>query len=175
MVYLVGSLPTVTVSEDLSSGMMPSLVSTADNKIGQVTVAANAQGAIGIHKITFSILPNSFPASFNITTPTLDIGTAPIAGVTCTTDIPVGVTCTFGSDLIIQAGQSQTLNLYAYIVSSPWPNNWAFAAYVKTSLTPAGFIWNDTSTNGGVGTVDLTGSVINNFPTNSYQADAINQ
>ena len=74
----------------------------------------------------------------------------------------LGSSSSYANDYVIAAGQSQTFNIFATVSGTV-----SGAISVSTSLTSAGFVWDDASTNGASG-VGLTGSLINNFPTNSW-------
>lgn len=171
IVTLVGSVPTVTVN----SGSGSSLNLSAQNKIGSVTVKADAQGAIKVRTLTFTVSNSGFSGSPTVTdtpgtTPFLALAGSQtqITGSSC--DYNAGtVTCTLGSnsyatDFLIPANQQTTFDLYATV--SGTAASGAKAA-ISTSLTTAGFVWDDTSTNGDSGT-GLTGEKIYGFPTGSY-------
>jgi len=182
-VALVGSVPTVTISQTTPA---TGLILGGQDQIGQVTVAASTQGAIRVHQISFNVGNSGFatgtPGNLQLLNPTLDNGSTPIVGASCSTNGTSTVTCTlgtgYGSDFIITAGQSQTFNLYAQVNGS---NASGSTASVSSSVSAAGFIWDDSSTNGQTITVNgvsgngvgLSGAgtspeSIYSFPTNSY-------
>ena len=183
-VALVGSVPTVTVASTSNSGLQLN-TAAANQQIGQVTIAANASGAIRVRTITFSVGNSGFSTTSMTmigVTPTLDIGSTPVTGAACsTTDGYKTVVCkftadgtyagaqTYASDFIISAGQSQTFNLYSVVNGA---TNGSTTASVSSSVSATGFVWDDTSWNGvshGVGLLgqDTTPEIIYNFPTSS--------
>jgi len=179
VVALVGSVPTVTVPSTVATG----LILGAVNQIGQVIVAANAQGAIRIHTIAFAVGGSGFDTTNTMTigvgtVPTLDIGSTPITGSLCAVTNSTTVTCTFtgsySTDFIISAGQSQTFNLYAKVGGSQYAGS---KASVSTSVTASTFVWDDSSWNGTSYGTNLKGQdasyatnaqTIYNWPSNSY-------
>jgi hypothetical protein len=168
MITLVGSAPVVTVNQTPASG----LIVGAQNQIGQVAIAASPQGAIKVRQITFYLGSSGLGNNFGIASPTLNINNVPVSGANCTINGAPGSTYTavcafsgsYANDYMIPAGQSQTFGLFATVNGTP-----ASGANpsVTTSLASAGFVWDDTSTNGASGT-GLTGSLVYNFPTNNY-------
>lgn len=173
VVTLVGSIPTVTIN----SGSGSSLNLSAQNKIGSVTVKADAQGAIKVRTLTFTVSNSGFSGSPTITdtTDALFVALAgsqtKISGTSCTSSGGIStIACTLGStyasDFMIPANQSTTFDLYATVGGTAASGA---KAAISTSLTAAGFVWDDTSYNGSgdVG-VGLTGTSIYGFPTSSY-------
>jgi len=171
IVTLVGSIPTVTIN----SGSGSSLNLSAQNKIGSVTVKADAQGAIKVRTLTFTVSNSGFSGSPTITdtTDALFVALAgsqtKISGTSCTSSGGIStIACTLGtdyaSDFMIPANQATTFDLYATVGGTAASGA---KAAISTSLTSAGFVWDDTSTNGASGTA-LTGSSIYGFPTSSY-------
>jgi hypothetical protein len=153
---LVASKPTVTVSS-VQGG---TLILGAENKVGEFTVSADANGkiAVGSTTINLSAIGVTGPgfASFRIAD-----GNTTITNTTVATSSLTNAVITFDPSYEISAGQSKTFSLYAVvngaIVSGITP-------YVASSLSAAGFKWIDVI---GGGTV-FTGTNIINFPTNSY-------
>ena len=95
----------------------------------------------------------------------IDADGTDITGSSCSMSGNV-ITCTLGSgyasDYPISSG-TKNFNLTGKV-------NGALSSslgYVSTVLSPSGFIWDDMSSNGTAGT-GLTGSLIYNFPTNTY-------
>jgi hypothetical protein len=171
IVTLVGSIPTVTIN----SGSGSSLNLSAQNKIGSVTVKADAQGAIKVRTLTFTVSNSGFSGSPTLTdTPAalfvaLAGSQTQISGSSCTSGGGIAtITCTLGSDyasdFMIPANQQTTFDLYATVGGTAVSGA---KAAISTSLTSAGFVWDDTSTNGVSGT-GLTGVKIYGFPTGSY-------
>jgi len=176
MLTLVGSKPTVTVSSTPASG----LILGAQNKIGEVTVAADAKGAIKMTTITFTVGNSGFGSAGSALAITDTPGTTPflalhgqstqITGSSCdiastTVTCTLNTTNTYATDFLIAAGQSQTFDLFATTGGAAASGS---TASVSTSVTAAGFVWADTSTNGAAGSRGLTGDLIYGFPSNSY-------
>ncbi|MFA5158861.1 MAG: hypothetical protein WC451_06820, partial [Patescibacteria group bacterium] len=174
VITLVGSIPTVTVN----SGSGSTLNLSAQNKIGSVTVKADAQGAIKVRQLLFAVSNSGFSSGPTITdtpgtTPFLALAGSQtqISGSSCTSGGGIAtITCILGSssyvtDFLIPANQSTTFDLYATVGGTAASGA---KAAISTSLTSAGFVWDDTSTNGAAGSTGLTGEKIYGFPTSSY-------
>lgn len=149
--YIVASKPTLTVDTVQKTG----LVLGAENKIGEVTISADAAGKITLTTLTFST------STSGITSPVFSgvriaDGNTTIAGTSCNN----GGVCTMGG-LEISAGASKTLSLYATVAGTPVAST---VVSVSASVSAAGFSWNDI-VGGGSG---ITGANIYNFPTGSY-------
>jgi len=178
---LVGSVPTVTVG----TGTSTLTIGGGLNKIGSVTVKADAQGAVKVRQIVFALASSGFDGSGHAitdtpgTTPFLTLAgqSTQITGNYC--DIVAGsvstgtITCelggsgntTYANDFLVPAGQSQTFDLYAAVGGAAASTS--TKASISTSLTAASFLWDDTSTNGGTGSTGLAGTLVPNFPTTS--------
>jgi hypothetical protein len=167
-VTLVGSIPTVTVN----SGSGTTLNLSAQNKIGSVTVKADAQGAIKVRQIAFAVSNSGFNGDPTFTGSTflaLAGSQTAISGSSCTINSISSITCSFtgasyATDFLIPANQSTTFDLYTTVGGSAASGA---KAAVSTSLTAGSFQWDDTSTNGDSGT-GLTGTLIYGFPSSSY-------
>lgn len=186
---LVGSKPTVTVNTTTASGL--NLGGT--NKIGEITVTADAKGNIKLNDISFAVANVGYTTIPTFTAAYITEGTS---GATAVTGSSCGqgtaaaasqtIFCEFGTTgdtmttttgtsnvesnsdydgYIIAAGQSQTFSLYATFSAANTGTN---LAQTSTSLNAAGFNWDDTSNNGGSGSTALTGTLIYGFPTGSY-------
>jgi hypothetical protein len=190
---LVGSKPTVTVNSVQSSG----LILGAENKIGEVTVSADAKGNIKLNDIQFSIGSSNI-STFAITSPRLADGTTTISGTSCGANATATtiVFCEFGTSgntfatgttvtntevntdfdgYTIAAGTSKTFSLYGVVggtITTGGGNT-----TVSSSVSASGFNWDDasyatfvadgTAASPANGTA-LTGTLVYNFPTNSY-------
>lgn len=170
---LVGSRPTVTISATPSTGLALSGV----GKIGEVTVAADAKGNIKLNTIVFTVSSSGFG-----TAPTAVAGTVistnnsssnPVAGAVCT---PAGlvVTCTLDTNanpatgfdgLTVTAGTSVTLSLFGSLTGGVVTTG---VPVVSSSIAASTFNWDDTSTNGAAGSINLSGTPIYQFPNNSF-------
>ncbi len=152
---LVASKPTVTVSS-VQGG---TLILGAENKIGEFTVAADANGKVSVATTTINLAGIGFTgAVFSAAriadgNTTITSGTSSVAGTV--------VTVSFAPGYEISAGQSKTFSLYANVAGSATAG---VTPYVASSLSAAGFQWRDVI---GGGT-QFAGTNIINFPTNSY-------
>jgi hypothetical protein len=172
-VTLVGSSPTVTVSSTAATGLN---MASAENKIGEVTVTANAAGSIKVRQLVFNIGVSGFNSAPTWVSPRLANGSTTIPGITCVQTTNSQVTCTadgsaYATDYLIGAGQPQVFSLYDNTGSAT--NTGSGKASVTTSLVGgSSFVWDDTSSNGTPnstsGGVALNGTLIYNFPSNSY-------
>jgi Putative peptidoglycan binding domain len=146
---LVASKPTLAVS-----GSQSGLLIGTENKVGQVTVSADAAGNVKVKAIKF-ITSGSF-------TPTLSAvrladGSTTISDATCTA---AGL-CTFAVGYTITAGSSKTFSLFANVAGTV---NTSGTVSVSSKVDAAAFLWDDV--NGG-GT-NLTGANIKDFPTTAF-------
>ena len=170
---MVGSRPTVTVNTTSNSGLQ---ISTVENKIGELTIAADAKGDIKLNQVTFNVSSSNFTAgTLTYTLPRIADGTTTISGSACTppttTAASVQVVCNLGSATLtdfdgytISAGTSKTLSLFMTIAGTAAASS---TQTIASSVLNTGFNWDDTSTNGVTGT-NLSGSNLYNFPTGSY-------
>ncbi len=180
---LVGSKPTVSVNTTQGTG----LILGAENKIGEVTISADAKGNIKINDLKFS-MGSSNITTFAITSPRIADGATTVTGSSCGSNVAttsivfcefatVGDTMASSTDVAtlesntdydgftVTAGTSKTLSLYGTVggtITTGGGNT-----TVSSSVNSAGFNWDDTSTNGSSGK-NLTGTLIYNFPTGSY-------
>jgi len=169
-ITLVGSKPTVVVAAGGSGGY----ALNTSVKVGQVTVTADAKGAIKVQKITFNIGYSGFSASPTSTSAefiSLGGGSTAIPGSSCAPTSSATVeTCTLGTsyatDFLIGAGQSQQFDLY---LTNNTGTIGTTVATVTSTPTAAGFVWDDTSTNGGAYSTGFTGTLLYGFPTNAYK------
>jgi hypothetical protein len=145
---VVASKPTLTSAGANLSGLLNGNV-----KVGEVTVAADAAGAVEVTKITWSVTPTTPVA---VASAELRESGSVVPGATCTAGV-----CTFATGYQIAAGTSKTFSLHTVVSGVAGA---AGTASVSTSVTAAGFMWNDV--NGGVTALD--GTLTTNFPTNSY-------
>lgn len=176
---LVGSVPSLTVG----SGSGSTLQLGAQNKIGSVTVKADAQGAIKVRQIQFSVSNSGFGTGGdvmaidnNTSGTTLFLALAgsstPITNSDCAISSTL-ITCELGgtgntdyaADFLIPANQQTTFDLFGKVTGSAASGA---KASVSTSLLSSTFLWDDTSTNGAAGSTGLTGAGIYGFPTGSY-------
>lgn len=164
LMTIVGSKPSLTVNTTQQTG----LVLSAENKIGEVTVTADAAGTVGISTITFNVGGAGFATGPLIATGArLADGSTTISTASCATTSTAtatsAITCTFSSDYLLTGGASKTFSLYG--TPSGTITSGATVS-VSTSITTAGFTWTDVA--GGGSTGGQTGAKIYNFPTGSY-------
>ncbi len=156
LMTLVASKPTVTVSS-VQGG---TLILGAENKIGEFTVAADANGKIAVASTTINLSAVGITSpvfnSFRIADGNTSISTGSVSSSTATNAI-----VTFVPGYEISAGQSKTFSLYGTVSGSAVSG---ITPYVASSLAASGFQWKDVI---GGGTL-FTGTSIINFPTNSY-------
>jgi hypothetical protein len=131
------------------------LISGQENKIGEVTVTADAAGNIKVKKITFNASVTGI-AGVDISSLRVANGNTTISDTVC-----VFFVCTFTNGYTISAGTSQTFNLYGTVIGTFGS---AGVSVVSTSVSSSGFLWDDVLG----GATNLTGHHIYNFPTNSY-------
>lgn len=164
LMTIVGSKPSLTVNTTQQTG----LVLSAENKIGEVTVTADAAGTVGISTITFNVGGAGFATGPLIATGArLADGSTTISTAACATTstatLTTVITCTFSSDYLLTGGSSKTFSLYGTPTGTVTSGA---TVSVSTSLTTAGFTWTDVAGNGSTG--GQTGAKIYNFPTGSY-------
>ena len=152
---LVASKPTVTVSGTQGG----SLILGAENKVGEWTVSADANGKISVATTTVNLSAVAFTSpvftSFRIADGNTTITTGSVATSSATTAV-----VSFAPNYEISAGQSKTFSLYAVVNGSAG----TITPYVASSLSSSGFQWRDVI---GGGT-QFAGTNIINFPTTSY-------
>ncbi len=151
LVTLVASKPTVTISTEKGNAILLN----AENKIGEFTVSADANGKVGLSYASLSTSALGI-SNFQLSSARLtDRGTtvpgsqASISGKT--------VSLAFGS-YEIPAGQSKTFSVYAVISGQ---SDGMTAPLLTSTLTPASFIWRDIVG----GNTQQTGEKLYNFPT----------
>jgi hypothetical protein len=157
---LVGSKPSLTVDTSTHTGLN---LGATENKIGEVTIAADAAGQVKVNTLTFTV-GTSGVTSASTTNPRIADGSTTISGSSCGATGST-ITCTLGTTpngYSIAAGQSKTFSLYAGNSGTATAN--VSVVSISTSLTSAGFAWDDVV---GGGT-SLTGANVYNFPTGSY-------
>ena len=152
---LVASKPTVTVSSTQGA----QLILGAENKVGEMTVSADANGKVSVVSTVFNL------SATNVTTPVFSAGRIADGNTTISgSSVSIAgsvATATFSPNYEISAGQSKTFSLYANVAGT-YPGTGT--SYVASSVTAAGFQWKDVI---GGGTL-FSGTSIINFPTNSY-------
>ncbi|MEI6811078.1 MAG: hypothetical protein WCK60_03475, partial [Candidatus Nomurabacteria bacterium] len=152
---LVASKPTVTVS----SGNNPStLYLGVENKIGEFTVTADANGKVSLSKVGLAFSASGVNPTLSAVRIANGNTTIP-ASADKSTNINIQLT----SPYEIAAGNSVTFSVYAVVngtQSSP-----VGIPSISTRLDSNSFLWNDVIG----GNNQYSGSIIYNFPTNSYK------
>ena len=152
---LVGSKPTVIIDSIQKTG----LVLGAENKIGEVTIAADAAGGIKVNLIPFSLNTSGIDTP-EFTSMRIAEGNVTITGSSCT----LSGMCSFGNSpdgYVIPAGTSKTFSLYGTVTGTATAST---VVTVSSSVIAPVFTWED-MVGGGIGWL---GTPIYNFPTNSY-------
>ena len=168
---MVGSKPTVEISGTQATGLNIS----GESKVGEVTVHADAKGNIKVNTVVFTVSSSGFStAPTAIGSPRLADGNITITDAVCTPASLV-VTCTLDTDAApttgfdgytIAAGTSKTFSLFGTLTGAAAVGSGT--PIVSSSVGASTFNWDDTSTNGGAGSFNLSGSSIYNFPTSSW-------
>ncbi len=154
---LVASKPSVTVSST-QGGV---LILGAENKVGEFTVSADANGKIAVASTTINVSSVNVSSadfySYRVAEGNTTISSASVSETSSSTAV-----ITFVPGYEISAGQSKTFSVYAVVAGSV--ASAGVTPYVASSLTASGFKWNDVIG----GNTSFTGSSLINFPTNSY-------
>ncbi len=155
---LVASKPTVTVG----SGNVDTLILGAENKIGEFTVTADANGKIGVASSAISVA--SVGVNYiQISAPRIADGNSTITSATTVGSSTIGIN--FNPAYEIGAGQSKTFSLFAMVNGVAQTS---ITPYVTTSFSSStSFQWSDIIGGGG-GTTLQSGATIYNFPTSSF-------
>ncbi len=154
---LVASKPTVTVS----SGNTVDLTLGVENKVGEFTVTADANGKIAVATTSFTLTGNNMTSigfsGTRIADGNTTISSASVSG----SSTPV---VTFTPAYEISAGQSKTFSIYSTVngVQSGTNKMYVTSAFVSASSTA--FKWVDVLG----GSVVFDGGVLPSFPTNGY-------
>lgn len=171
MMTMVGSVPTLVISTTQSTGLSLSGV----GKIGEVTISANAKGNIKVNQIVFTVNSSGFTsAPASVTGTVISSSNSSSNQITGSVCVPASlvVTCTFGvgtltdfDGITVQPGTPITFSLFGQLGANTVVTG---TPIVSSSIGAASFSWDDSSTNGGVGSTGLTGTLIYNFPNNSF-------
>lgn len=152
---LVASKPTVT----MGAGNVDTLVLGSENKVGEFTVSADANGKISVSTTTLDL------SATGVTSPVFSLGRIADGNTTIPSTTAIGsgpIVVTFTTPYEITAGSSKTFSLFANVAGSPQAS---ITPYVTSRLTSAAtFNWIDVIGGNGAN----TGSVIYNFPTSSF-------
>ncbi|MEI8130732.1 MAG: peptidoglycan-binding domain-containing protein [bacterium] len=166
--YIYASKPTLAVDTVQKTG----LVLGAENKVGEVTITADAAGQIKVNSIAFNVATTGLAGS-SVTTSATRIadGNTTISGSSVGSGCNVTTADTVGSCVMtlgtspsgytIAAGTSKTFSLYMRINATPVAST---VVSVSSSVSASGLSWDD-SVGGGT---NQDGSHLYNFPTGSY-------
>ena len=158
---LVASKPTVTVSSTQGG----TLILGGENKVGEFTVSADANGKISVATTTLNLSVIGLSGSATFGAFRVADGNTTITGatanMTATSTTSGTVVVNFAPNYEISAGQSKVFSVFGVISGAPAAS---ITPYVATSLTSAGFQWRDVIG----GNNPFSGTNIINFPTNSY-------
>jgi len=160
---MVGSKPTVVVNTTSNSGLNIG----AENKIGEVTISADAKGNIKINDLAFTVSSTNFSTMPTFTGARIADGTTTVTGSSCGQGTAAATSqtifCEFATTgntmttttgttnvesntdydgLIIAAGTSKTLSLYATFSAVAAASS---TQSISTSLVQGSFNWDDTS------------------------------
>jgi hypothetical protein len=152
---LVASKPTVTVG----AGNTDTLVLGAENKIGEFTVAADANGKIAVSSSSIAVSSVGI-SNLQISNARVADGNTTIANTTVIGSSTLGIL--FTTPYEIAAGQSKTFSIFATVAGAAQAS---ITPYVTSGFASStSFRWNDVI---GGGTAQ-TGASIYNFPTSSF-------
>lgn len=160
---LVGSKPTVVVTNSSNSGLNMG----AENKIGEVTVTADAKGNIKLNDLKFTVASSNFSTVPTFTGARIADGNTTVTGSGCGQGTAAAASqtifCEFGTSgntfttttgvadveintdydgYQIAAGTSKTFSLYATVSAA---NTGTGVATISSALVAAGFNWDDTA------------------------------
>jgi len=160
---LVGSKPSFTVNTTQQTGLN---IGGVENKIGEVTIAADAAGAIKVNNIAFNVGATGLTAALALTNVRIADGNATIPGSSISSGCTTTGACvmTLGATpngYMIPAGTSKTFSLYGTITNSA---SASVVVSVSSSVTAGTTTWDDV-TGGGT---NLASTNVYNFPTGSY-------
>jgi len=172
--YIFGSKPTVVFSPTTTSGL-----SAGENKIGQITIAADAAGDIKINTLRIDSTLNGITGPRALMPARIAQNGLTVSGSTCGSENtdnegetvsfsgPWKVVCYFGSTSLtdsdgysIQAGTSVTFDVYATLTGSV--SGSAGQSSIISTIKKDNFSWDDFT---GVKNISAMG--IYNFPTAS--------
>ena len=168
---LVGSKPTVTVSQPTSS-----VFAVGSKELIDVTITADQAGPITINSFpiqTSLSLSGGATATFStgVGNPFLvyDASNSPIAVDNTSNftnpDASGGATVTLTGGYLLSAGQSVTFKVYAPVATAV-AGTTSQSIIANTSLVKSsGFTWTDTAANAAISTGDVTGNIFN-YPSN---------
>jgi hypothetical protein len=153
---LVASKPTVTISSTQGG----TLILGAENKVGEFTVSADANGKIAVATATLNVSGVGFTSqdfySFRIADGNTNISSGSISETSSSTAV-----ISFAPNYEISAGQSKTFSVYAVVAGSA---SAGITPYVASSLSAANFYWRDVIG----GNTQFDGADIIGFPTTSW-------
>ena len=153
---LVASKPTVTVSSTQGG----TLILGAENKVGEFTVSADANGKISVATATLNVSAINVTSgdfyAYRVADGNTTISNSSVVETSSSTAV-----ISFAPNYEISAGQSKTFSVYAVVAGSGVSGTTPYAA---SSLSASGFQWRDVIG----GNTQFAGTNLINFPTNSY-------
>jgi hypothetical protein len=160
---IYGSKPSFAVNTTQQTGLN---IGGAENKIGEVTISADAAGSIKVNNIAFNIGSSGLTAALALSGVRIADGNATIAGSSVSSGCTTTGACvmTFGASpngYTIAAGSSKTFSLYGTVTNSA---SASVVVSVSSSVTAATTTWDDTLG----GATNATAANVYNFPTGSY-------
>ncbi len=157
---VVASKPVIVINITQQTGF----INNAENKIGQVVVAADSKGDISVGQIIFDMTHTGFGADFAISAVRLVDDNGIIAGLNYSVNNPLEfIACMFSVGYTIPAGTSRTFTLYG-VVKGTIVGGTTVAVYSK--INQKYFLWTDITGNGVLNAEN--GALIWNFPDQNY-------
>ena len=152
---LVASKPTITVG----AGNTDTLVLSAENKVGEFTVTADANGKISVASSALTLSGVGI-TNVEFSAPRIADGNTTITSATVAGSSTVGIN--FNPQYEIGAGQSKTFSVFAMVKGAAQTS---FSPYVTSNFASStSFVWMDVIG----GNTQQTGASIYNFPTSSF-------
>ncbi len=153
----VASKPTVTTG----AGNVDTLVLGSENKVGEFTVTADANGKIAVGTTSVDL------SAIGVTNPQFSAGRIADGNTTIANTSVTGsstMTVTFTTPYQISAGQSKTFSLYATVNGAAQSGITPYVASRFTTGSSTAFMWYDVAG----GNTSETGASIYGFPTSSF-------
>jgi hypothetical protein len=164
LMQLVSTKPTVTINQSSAA----SGLSIGENKIGEVTIAADAAGNVAVKSLNFDLTLSGITTGAVSACKIVEgtSGSIAVSGSTAATCSTTAADFTFaGSGYTVAAGQSRTFSVYATIGGTLGTSGQSAVAS-KLEAGTTGITWDDVNANTTGGA--LTGANIFNYPTNSW-------
>jgi len=160
---LVASKPTVTGPSSAGGSLIPGTV-----KLGEFTVAADANGKIGVATASI-VIATSTPGVLTVSSVKLseDGGATAMTNSNTVSAVTSGTAFTIGfsTPYEISAGSSKTFSIYGTVAGSSWGSSGNTSVTTQLDPTLSAFKWTDAVAST---TAILTGTGIQNFGVGSY-------